>query len=246
VEEAYDRAYAPLQRFMLTQTREEDLRLFLDLADGSRIDIVCAIEVDAEAEEITVDYTGTSDASPWGINVVRNYTHAYTTFTVRSVLNPEIPNNHGSLSPISMIAPEGSIVNAVLPQPGTARHVVGMFLPNALLMALAQIRAEESMAEGSGAVWTMQVNGSHEDGSPFITAMFTYAGGSEPGRRIPDCPHAPIRRASRLFRLRWWRRRHRSTSTARNFAKARVVVVPRPVGSGRLSSSASTHRATGS
>ena len=149
----------------------------LDLADGSRIDIVCVIKVDAEVGEITVDYTGTSDASPWGINVVRNYTLAYTTFTVRSVLNPEIPNNHGSLSPISMVAPEGSIVNAVLPQPGTARHVVGMFLPNALLKALAQIRAEESMAEGSGAVWTMQVNGNHEDGSPFITAMFTYAGG---------------------------------------------------------------------
>jgi len=149
----------------------------LDLADGSKIDIVCAIQVDAEVGEIIVDYTGTSDASPWGINVVRNYTLAYTTFTVRSVLNPEIPNNHGSLSPIGMVAPEGSIVNAVLPQPGTARHVVGMFLPNALLKALAQIRAEESMAEGSGAVWTMQVNGNHEDGSPFITAMFTYAGG---------------------------------------------------------------------
>ncbi len=36
VEEAYDRAYAPLQGFMLEQTREEDLRLFLDLADGPR------------------------------------------------------------------------------------------------------------------------------------------------------------------------------------------------------------------
>ena len=33
------------------------------------------------------------------------------------------------------------------------------------------------MAEGSGAVWTMQVSGAHDDGSPFITAMFTYAGG---------------------------------------------------------------------
>ena len=33
------------------------------------------------------------------------------------------------------------------------------------------------MAEGSGAVWTMQVNGNHDDGRPFITAMFTYAGG---------------------------------------------------------------------
>jgi hypothetical protein len=106
-----------------------------------------------------------------------NYTHAYTTFTVRSVLNPDIPNNHGSLAPIRMEAPEGSIVNAVRPQPGTARHVVGMFLPNALLKALAQVRPDQAMAEGSGAVWTMQVSGNHDDGSPFITAMFTYAGG---------------------------------------------------------------------
>ena len=149
----------------------------LDLADGSVIDIVCAIEVDPEAGEITVDYEGTSEASPWGINVVKNYTHAYTTFTVRSVLNPDIPNNHGSLGPIKVEAPEGSIVNAVAPQPGTARHVVGMFLPNALLKALAQVRPADAMAEGSGAVWTMQVNGNHDDGSPFITAMFTYAGG---------------------------------------------------------------------
>ncbi len=149
----------------------------LDLADGSRIDIVCALTVDTDAGEITVDYTGSSEASPWGINVVKNYTHAYTTFTVRSVLSPEIPNNHGSLAPIKMIAPEGTIVNAVSPQPCTARHVVGMFLPNALLKALAQVRPLQAMAEGSGAVWTMQVSGNHDNGSPFITAMFTYAGG---------------------------------------------------------------------
>jgi len=149
----------------------------LDLADGSTIDIVCAITVDPVAGEILVDYEGSSGASASGINVVMNYTHAYTTFTVRSVLNPDLPNNHGSLAPILCKAPVGSIVNAVSPQPGTARHVVGMFLPNALLKALAQIRPAESMAEGSGAVWTMQVSGNHDDGRPFITAMFTYAGG---------------------------------------------------------------------
>ncbi len=158
----------------------------LDLADGSRVQIVCAITVDTEAGEILVDYEGSSGASPFGINVVRNYTHAYTTFTIRSVLNPELPNNHGSLAPIKVEAPVGSIVHAVSPQPCTARHVVGMFLPNALLKALAQIKPEQSMAEGSGAVWTMQVSGNHPDGSPFITAMFTYAGGvgaraSKPG-----------------------------------------------------------------
>ncbi len=149
----------------------------LDLADGSMIDIVCAVTVDSEAGEILVDYAGSSGASPYGINVVKNYTHAYTTFTVRSVLNPDLPNNHGSLAPIKVEAPEGSIVNAVSPMPCTARHVVGMFLPNALLKALAQIRPQQAMAEGSGAVWTMQVSGNHDDGRPFITAMFTYAGG---------------------------------------------------------------------
>jgi N-methylhydantoinase B len=149
----------------------------LDLADGSIIDIKCAVTIDATEGEVIVDYTGSSEASRWGINVVKNYTHAYTTFTVRSVLNPELPNNHGSLAPIKVIAPEGSIVNAVSPQPTTARHVVGMFLPNALLKALAQIKPEQAMAEGSGAVWTMQVSGHNPNGSPFITAMFTYAGG---------------------------------------------------------------------
>ena len=34
IDEAYDKGYAPLREFMLAQTREEDLRLFLDLAEG--------------------------------------------------------------------------------------------------------------------------------------------------------------------------------------------------------------------
>ncbi len=165
----------------------------LDLADGSTIDINCAVTVDPAKGEILVDYAGSSGASPYGINVVKNYTHAYTTFTVRSVLNPDLPNNHGSLAPILVEAPVGSIVNAVSPQPCTARHVVGMFLPNALLKALAQIRPEQAMAEGSGAVWTMQVSGNHDDGRPFITAMFTYAGGvgaraSKPGLNACSYP----------------------------------------------------------
>ena len=165
----------------------------LDLADGSRIHIACSVNVDSAKGEILVDYSGSSGASPYGINVVRNYTHAYTTFAVRSVLNPDLPNNYGSLAPILVEAPVGSIVNAVSPQPCTARHVVGMFLPNALLKALAQIRPESAMAEGAGAVWTMQVSGNYDDGRPFITSMFTYAGGvgaraSKPGLSATSYP----------------------------------------------------------
>ena len=154
-----------------------EARSVLDLADGSEIVIQVAVIVDSTLGSIVVDYTGSSGASPYGINVVKNYTHAYSTFTIRSVLNPDVPNNAGSLRPIDVIAPEGSIVNAVSPAPCTARHVVGMFLPMPLLTALAQVLPESVIAEGAAAVWTMQVQGAHPDGRPFVTSMFTYAGG---------------------------------------------------------------------
>jgi N-methylhydantoinase B len=149
----------------------------LDLADGSEVEIKVTLTVDAESGRIVVDYAGSSGASAAGINVVKNYTHAYTTFTIRSVLNPELPNNAGSLAPIEVVAPVGSIVNAQSPAPCTARHVVGMFLPMPLLKALSHVVPSAVIAEGSGAVWTCQVSGQRVDRRPFITSMFNYAGG---------------------------------------------------------------------
>lgn len=157
----------------------------LDLADGSEIEIRVAVTVDDQKGEILVDYAGSSGASPAGINVVKNYTHAYTTFTIRSVLNPDVPNNYGSLAPIKVEAPAGSIVNAQSPAPCTARHVVGMFLPMPLLQALAQVLPDTVMAEGAGAVWTCQVSGTRADGRSFITSMFNYAGGVGARARKP-------------------------------------------------------------
>ncbi len=149
----------------------------LDLADGSEIVIHVTVEIDPSAGSIVVDYAGSSPPSPYGINVVRNYTHAYTTFTIRSLLNPEVPNNAGSLAPIEIRVPDHSVVNARNPAPCTARHVVGMFVPMPLLQALAKVLPRNVMAEGSAAVWTMQVSGTRADGRPFITSMFNYAGG---------------------------------------------------------------------
>ena len=112
------------------------------------------------AGEILVDYAGSSGASPYGINVVKNYTHAYTTFAVRSVLNPELPNNHGSLAPIKVEAPVGldrqRRARRSRARPATSS---ACSCPTRCCKALAQIKPEQAMAEGSGAVWTMQVVG---------------------------------------------------------------------------------------
>lgn len=148
-----------------------------DVPGGDVITLQAAVTIDNVAGEVIIDFAGSSGASPMGINVVMNYTHAYSTFAVRSCLNPEQPNNHGSLAPIKVTAPKGCIVNADYPSPLNARHVVGMFVPMPILKALHQVVPERVLAEGSGAVWTMQIQGKTADGRPFTSSMFNYSGG---------------------------------------------------------------------
>lgn len=148
-----------------------------DIPGGDLIELKVAMTVDADEGEILIDFAGSSDASPHGVNVVLNYTHAYSTFAVRSTLDPDLPNNYGSLTPIKITAPEGCIVNAKYPSPVAARHVVGMYAAMPVLRALYQVAPERVLAEGSGAVWTFQAHGRREDGTPFTSGMFNYSGG---------------------------------------------------------------------
>ena len=148
-----------------------------DVPGGEVITLRTAVTIDTEAGEIAIDFAGSSGPSKSGINVVMAYTHAYSTFAIRSMLNPDLPNNHGSLAPIVVKAPDECIVNAQYPVPVNARHVVGMYVPFPILKALAQIMPERVLAEGSGAVWTIHIQGRHADGRPFTSSMFNYSGG---------------------------------------------------------------------
>jgi N-methylhydantoinase B len=148
-----------------------------DVPGGEIITLKASVLVDAIDGEITIDFTGSSSQTSSGINVVLNYTHAYSTFAVRSCLNPDLPNNTGSLAPIKVIAPAGSILNCTYPAPVNARHVVGMYVPMPILKALFHVMPERVLAEGSGAVWTMQIQGRQRNGEPFTSSMFNYSGG---------------------------------------------------------------------
>jgi N-methylhydantoinase B/oxoprolinase/acetone carboxylase alpha subunit len=148
-----------------------------DVPGGDIITLKAAVTIDNVAGEVTIDFDGSSGPSPMGINVVMNYTHAYSTFAVRSCLNPEQPNNHGSLAPIKVKAPKGSIVNAEYPSSVNARHVVGMFVPMPILKALHQVMPDRVLAEGAGAVWTVQIQGKRATGEAFTSSMFNYSGG---------------------------------------------------------------------
>jgi len=148
-----------------------------DVPGGQVITLKSAVTIDPDAGEILIDFTGSTPQTTSGINVVLNYTHAYSTFAIRSCLNPELPNNTGSLAPIKVHAPKGSILNCEYPAPVAARHVVGMYVPMPILKALYHVMPDRVLAEGSGAVWTMQIQGKRADGQPFTSSMFNYSGG---------------------------------------------------------------------
>jgi N-methylhydantoinase B len=108
---------------------------------------------------IHVDYTGTSPASAYGINVVYNYCLAYTAFGVKCVVAPEVPNNAGSLAPITVSAPEGSVLNVQRPWAVAARHTVGHMLPDVVFGCLHQVMPGGVPAEGSSSLWNPQIYG---------------------------------------------------------------------------------------
>ncbi len=148
-----------------------------DVPGGDVMTLKTALTIDTELGEILIDFDGSSGPSPHGINVVPAYTHAYSTFAIRSILNPDLPNNFGSLAPIKVCVPQECIVNAQYPSPVNARHVVGMYVPFPILKALAQVVPDKVLAEGSGAVWTIQIQGRNKDGKPYTSSMFNYSGG---------------------------------------------------------------------
>ena len=122
-------------------------------------------------DHIHVDYAGTSPAVAQGINVVLNYTKAYTCFGVKCVVAPEIPNNYGSLQPITFSAPEGCILNVPRPYPVAARHIIGHLLPDTILGCLHPVVPGGVQAEGAASLWIVQLRG-----GPSVSANTTYRG----------------------------------------------------------------------
>ncbi len=143
--------------------------------DGEPIHIVCTVKV--AGSDILVDYAGSSGERGRGINVVLNYTTAYTTFGLKAAISPEVPNNEGSFRPVTVTAPPGSILNASRPAAVAARHVVGHLTPVALFGALARVLPQCVIAEGAASVVVTQTRGADRRGRAF-TFFQTSAGGT--------------------------------------------------------------------
>ena len=108
---------------------------------------------------IHVDYAGTDAQARRGINVPLAYTTAYTVFGLGCIVASKIPNNAGSLSPLTVSAPPGTILNAAKPAAVCIRHVIGQMLPDVVFGCLAQAMPDRVPAEGTSCLWNLIVRG---------------------------------------------------------------------------------------
>ena len=127
---------------------------------------------------------------------------------MKCLVAPEVPNNAGSLAPITVSAPEGCVLNVKRPWPVAARHTVGHMLPDVVFGCLHQAIAGGVPAEGASSLWNPQIFGGGslvdevEEGTDanalaeFSTVIFHCGGaGARPGKDGLERHRLPVGRA---------------------------------------------------
>jgi len=133
------------------------------------------VRIDIKADSVAFDFTGTSGCVRAGVNVPFCYTNAMALHAIKSLLLPNIPNNAGSIAPISVFAPPGSILNAQPPFATGGRHAMGHFVTPLVYGALAEA-APDRVQAGSGMMNLVTFQGTRRDGRPFSTIYFAAGG----------------------------------------------------------------------
>jgi N-methylhydantoinase B len=142
-----------------------------------KVDIVIKAAVQVKGSDIIVDLDGSSPQVNWGGNVVYNFTYAYVHMAVKSMFDPDIPNNDGCAKPIKLKAPEGTVVNCRFPAAVAARMQIGHFMTEIIYRALAKAVPNKVIAASGGTPATMNVfYGRRKDGKPWHSVIIRGGG----------------------------------------------------------------------
>jgi N-methylhydantoinase B len=162
---------------------------FADVLDGDgrgNEDLPVRAAVTVDGDEVRVDFAGTADQTEGPLNAVFAVTASATYYAVRCVTDPDIPPNHGCYRPISIDAPDGSLVD---PDPPAA--VVGGNLETSqrvtdvVLGAFARAAPERVVAGSQGTMNNVTFGGlDPRSGDPYT--FYETEGGGFGGRAGKD------------------------------------------------------------
>lgn len=145
--------------------------------DGFDEPLIIQCRITVKGDELEIDFEGSSLQIGRALNCVMNYTYSYATYPIKCALDPFTPKNEGSYRPISIKAPEGSILNPRVPAPVNARQLIGHMLSAAVFGALEKAVPEKIMAE-SGSQPTLRAlfTGVGLDDEKFSSILFANGG----------------------------------------------------------------------
>ena len=150
---------------------------FEDWIDDDGIDrdrpIRLFVTLTKKGDSMSADWTGTAAQVKGAINATLSWTKAATYTAIRSILPPGIPNNEGVFRAIPVVAPAGTIANAVLPAACAARGLTGFRMVDCCFGALAMMLPDRVFAAGDGGNTGITIGGYYPDRSPFIYVDFT-------------------------------------------------------------------------
>ena len=96
-------------------------------------DLAVRAAVTIAGDEIAFDFAGTAAQHPGNLNCPLSVTRSACYFVVRCLTAPDLPSSGGAFAPVTVTAPEGSLVNARPPAAvaaGTSRPPAGSSTPS--------------------------------------------------------------------------------------------------------------------
>lgn len=159
--------------------------------DGFDEPLQIKLKIDVNDDHIHCDYSGTSPQIDQGLNTVLNYTYAYTAYPLKCAVYPSVPNNEGCIRPISVSAPEGSLLNPRYPAAVGGRAMVGHYLTTAVFGALQEVIPERIQADSGSPLWGAVFTGTHK-GKKYAGLFFLNGGqGASPHQNGISCLSYP-------------------------------------------------------
>ncbi len=138
--------------------------------------LTIAVRVVFDGREVTVDFEGTSPQQPMGgINCTYSYTQGQTSYAMKYLLIPDVPENEGCYGAVNILAPAGSVLNCTFPASVRTRTRSGWYVHSALAGALAQVLPERVMAP-NGLMGGVMAYGSALDGRAYYAHIFDGGG----------------------------------------------------------------------
>ena len=142
-------------------------------------DIAVRVNMTIDCDEMTLDFTGTDPQIEGFKNSSLANTYSSVFLAVSSFFDTSIPRNEGTYRPVTIIAPQGSIVNALPPAPMTMNTVfVAHEIVIAVWQALAQADPDRACAAWSKTMHG-HVAGRRDDGTTWV--MYQWHAMATPG-----------------------------------------------------------------